>query len=172
ERGLDLPRRPFAEAEIARLAGAYDLGQRLHRLLERRRHVVAVALVEIDVVGAQPRERIVDLLVHLLAREPAVAVHREEELRCANVGIAPPGRENLAEELLSAPARVHVRSVEEVDPDLERLFDAGDGAVTCNAAAVGQPRAEADLRDLEVRRSELAVTHGSVASIAGLETRR
>ena len=36
--------------------------------------VVAVALVEVDVVGAEPRERRVDLLQDLRAREPAVAV--------------------------------------------------------------------------------------------------
>ena len=65
ERGLDLRGRPLAEAEVARLARAHDLGQRLHRLLERCSRVVAVALVEVDVFGAQAPQRLVDLLVHL-----------------------------------------------------------------------------------------------------------
>ena len=86
----------------------HDLGQRLHRLLERRVPVVAVALVEVDVVGAQPRERRVDLLQHLLAREAAVGVrHRAEELRREDVGVARAVGERLAEELLrlAAPRR-------------------------------------------------------------------
>src|SRR5439155_14339666 len=44
ERFLDLLHRPLAEAEVAGLALADDFGQRLHRLLERRLPVVAVAL--------------------------------------------------------------------------------------------------------------------------------
>ena len=67
ERGADLIGSPLAEPEIADLALPHDLGQRLHRLLEWRLLVVAMALVEIDVVGPQSRERGVDLLEDLLA---------------------------------------------------------------------------------------------------------
>ena len=49
---LDLVRRPFGEADPAHLAGADDLAQRLHGLFQRRLRVVAVALVEVDIVGA------------------------------------------------------------------------------------------------------------------------
>ena len=48
EGALDLPRAPLAEAEVARLPLPDDLVQRLQGLLERRRLVVAMALVEID----------------------------------------------------------------------------------------------------------------------------
>ena len=59
------------------------------RLLERDLAVVAVALVEVDVVGAQPRERGVDLLEDLRAREPAVAVgHLAVHLRREHVRVA------------------------------------------------------------------------------------
>ena len=53
------------------------------------RVVVAVALVEVDVVGLQPLQRAVDLLEDLLAREPAVArPHREVDLRRQHVRVA------------------------------------------------------------------------------------
>src|SRR5205807_7869166 len=41
-----------------------------------------------------------------------------------------------------------------------------------DAAAVGQPGAESDLGDLEVRRAELSVTHRRMSSIAAMRTRR
>jgi hypothetical protein len=53
ERRLYLLRRPFAEADIARLARAHDIAQRLHRFFERRLCVVAMALIEIDMIDAQ-----------------------------------------------------------------------------------------------------------------------
>ena len=64
--GLDLLGRPLAEADVAGLARVDDLGERLHRLLDRRLDVEAVALVEVDVVGLQALQRRVDLLVDLL----------------------------------------------------------------------------------------------------------
>ena len=64
------------------LPASHHLGQRAHRLLERHPVVVAVALIEVDVVRVQPLQRRVDLLEDLRAREPSVArPHREEHLR-------------------------------------------------------------------------------------------
>ena len=50
----ELPRVHAARADVARLAGAHDVVQRLHRLLDRRPVVPAVDLVEVDVVEAEP----------------------------------------------------------------------------------------------------------------------
>ena len=47
-------------------------GERLHRLGERGGRVVPVALVQVDVVGAQPPERGVELLLDLGRRQAAV----------------------------------------------------------------------------------------------------
>src|SRR5439155_25248126 len=99
----------------------------------------------------EARERVVDLLEDLLTGKATVAVHREEQLRREDVGIARPTGEHVSEEFLCTAARVHVRGVEEVDPDLERLRDARLRLLARDAAAaVGQPGAEADLRDFEV----------------------
>jgi hypothetical protein len=64
----DLLLRPLAEAEIAGLPLPHDLGQRLHGLLERDVPVVAMALVEVDVVGAEPVQGGIDLREDLVAR--------------------------------------------------------------------------------------------------------
>jgi hypothetical protein len=125
---------------MARLAGLHDLGERLHRLLERCVPVIAVTLIEVDVVGAKPRERGVDLLVDLPTRQTAVAGgHRPEELRRKHVGVARPVGEHLTEELLGLPARVDVRGVDEVDADVEGLPDAGLRLLSLDAAAVREP---------------------------------
>ena len=50
--GADLLGGPLAHADVQRLALADDVGEGLHRLLERRLGVVPVRLVEVDVVGA------------------------------------------------------------------------------------------------------------------------
>src|SRR5581483_5753574 len=85
--------------------------------------------------------------------------HPEVELRREHVGVARPVGEHLAEELLRAAARVDVGRVDEVDPDLERLRDARLRALAPDRAAVGHPRAERDLRDVEVARAELPRAH-------------
>ena len=124
-----------------------------------------MTLVEVDVAGAKPHERGVDLLVHLLAGKSSVAPrHREEQLRREDVRVTRTIGEHLAEKLLRLAARVHVRRVDEVDADVESLGDAGSGLPALDAAAVGQPRAEAELRHLQLAGPELSVAHGVDAS--------
>src|SRR6266550_1157243 len=121
-----------------------------------------MAFLEVDVVGAYPAERVVDLLEDLLPREPLVltaVVHREEELRRKHVRVAGAAFVRPAEKGLGAAAAVDVRRVEEVDADLEGLVDAGPRGCVVDAEAVGQPGAERDLRDLEVAGAELAEAH-------------
>ena len=45
---------PLRDPDVERLALPNHVGERLHGLLERRLVVVAVRLVEVDVVGLQP----------------------------------------------------------------------------------------------------------------------
>jgi hypothetical protein len=118
-----------------------------------------VTLIEVDVVGVQPRERRVQLLEDLVAGETLSVVRREEQLRREDVRVARAVGEHFAQKLFRAAARVDVGGVDEVDPDLERLRDASFGLIAWDAATVGQPRAEADLRDLELARAEPAVAH-------------
>ena len=70
----DLLGAPLGDPDVVRLAGVHDVGERLHRLLERRLVVVAVRLVEVDVVGPEPGQRAVDRLADVLAGQPRVVV--------------------------------------------------------------------------------------------------
>ena len=54
--GAQLVGVPFAHADVEGFAGADDVGEGLHRLLQRSLVVVAVSLVEVDVVGAEPAQ--------------------------------------------------------------------------------------------------------------------
>src|SRR6202040_874555 len=56
-RRLDLALRPFAKANIPRLALTDGCGQSLHRFVERSFLVKAVALIEIDIVCLEPLQR-------------------------------------------------------------------------------------------------------------------
>src|SRR4029079_12711191 len=79
---------PLRDADVEGLARVYDIGERLHRLLQRRRDVVSMRLIEVDVIGVEPGQGAVDRLQDVLARKAAV------------VGSARTGRpEDLGEDL-------------------------------------------------------------------------
>jgi hypothetical protein len=131
-----------------------------------------MALVEVDVVGLQPLQRRVDLLGDLRRRQAAVVLvvrHLTPDLRRQDVRVARAAREDLAPRALGRAAAVDVRRVEEVDADVEGGVRAGARLVERDAAGVGEPGAERDLRDLEIRGAELAVAHVHTVDPAGHE---
>ncbi len=141
--------------------------QRLDRLLDRHVGIEAVRLVEVDVIGLQAGQRGVDLLGDLGGGEAAivrVVGHLPPDLGGEDVAVARAAGEDLPPGGLGGAAAVDVGGVEEVDADLEGGVGAGAGLVGLDAAGVGQPRPEGDLRYLEVRTAELAITHGSPSS--------
>ena len=62
---INLLRRPLAEPDRSHFARLNSPVQRAHCLFERRRPVVPMALVKIDLVQPQPFERPVQLLLNL-----------------------------------------------------------------------------------------------------------
>ena len=64
--------RPVGDADIARLALPHDGVEGLQRLVERGLRVVAVQLVEINVVGAEAAQRSVDRIEDVLARHALI----------------------------------------------------------------------------------------------------
>jgi hypothetical protein len=52
----ELPRPHAARADVPRLAGAHDVVQRVHRLLDRCARIEAMDLVQVDVVEPEPFE--------------------------------------------------------------------------------------------------------------------
>jgi hypothetical protein len=63
----ELPGRHRRGAEIADFPGADDVVQRTDRLLDRRRGVPAVDLVEVDVVDSEPPQGRIDAVQDVLA---------------------------------------------------------------------------------------------------------
>ena len=132
--------------------------------------VEAVDLVEVDVVHAEPPQRVVDGVHDVLARQAAlvgVVAHRVVDLGGDDHLVAR-GAEILqrpAGDLLAGAARVHVGGVEEVDPGLERrarrraaLLVLVEHPVAPLAGAVGH-HAEAEPRHLEAGGAEIDVFH-------------
>ena len=157
---VDLLRRPLREPPAARLAGADGLREGGHGLVQRGALVVAMALVEVDVARAQPRQRRVELLVDLRGRQPAVGLgHREVDLRGQHEAVAVEPGEDLAPGLLGGPAAVDVGGVEERDARVERGAGARLGLLAPHPARVGQPGAEGHLGDLQVAVAQLPVAH-------------
>ena len=68
---LQPPGAHVGPADVAGLAGGDDAGQRLQRLLQRRGPVVDVHVVQVDVVGAEPPQAVVDRVAQVSAPAPA-----------------------------------------------------------------------------------------------------
>ena len=148
-----------------------DVVEGLESLLDGGVRVPAVDLVEVDVVGAEAAEAVVDLGHDGLARQAhgvAALAHRAPELggdddlvAVGHVGQGPP------DDLLAGAVGVDVGGVEEVDAGVEGLGDEGPAGLLVEAplvgAAVGDAvahAAEADLGDLEAGGTQSSVPHG------------
>src|SRR3546814_3747911 len=80
-----------------------------------------MALIEIDIVGAEARQAGIDLLCHLRGGQPLIGVgHREEEFRREHIGVAGLPLQRVAEEALRGAATIDVRGVDEIDPGIKR----------------------------------------------------
>src|SRR6202008_631108 len=83
----------------------------------------AVNLAQVDPVGPQPAQAVLDL-----AHDPAprvaelvgVIAHRAVHLGRQDDAVAPTARQRLADDLLRLAPRVHVGGVDEADPGVER----------------------------------------------------
>jgi hypothetical protein len=100
----------------------HEVGERGEGLLDRRVPIFPVELVEIDVVGAQPAQRLLDGLPHVAAR-PAVRPRRHD--RTGEIGaelrrdhdVGATALQDLAEHVLRLA--VAIGGVEQRDPFVE-----------------------------------------------------
>ena len=115
-----LPRRRVGYADVAHLAGAHQVVERAHRLVDRRELVPGVHPVEVDVVGLQAAQRLLARGDDVLARGAAgvriAGVKVREELRGNDHAVATRAivGDEVADDLLRVAAGVAVGGVDEV----------------------------------------------------------
>src|SRR4051794_29441479 len=166
----ELPGPHGGGAEVADLAAADGRVQRLEGLLDRRAGVPAVDLVQVDVVGAEPPEAVVELPQDRLAGEPRAvgagvhpAVHlggQDDVVAVGEVADRPAG------DLLAGAVGVDVRGVEEGDPAGQGLLDEPAAVLLAEGPGVVAPvrlaeahHAETDAGHLETGVAQTRVLH-------------
>ena len=158
-----LPRRRVGEADVADLAGAHEVVERAHRLLDRRVLVPGVHPVEVDVVGLQPAQRLLAAgRERLAAGAAAVRIAREEvarELGGDDDAVAPArvAADVVADDLLGVAVGVDVGGVDEVAAALEEAVEDGLGVLDAGAPApvlAEGHRAEAERADAQAGAAE------------------
>ena len=135
----DVPGRCIREPEVADLAGAHQVTQRLQHFFDRSDQVPGMHPVQVDVVGAQPPQRSVERAVHVLAAI-ACGVHVacfaavEAELGGHYDPVAQLAfRDARADQLFAAAIRVHVGGVDEVATSVDVSIEDGSGSVVARA---------------------------------------
>ncbi|MHC2612069.1 hypothetical protein ACVMGF_003142 [Bradyrhizobium diazoefficiens] len=121
----DAPGAIVRDAEIAHLARADQIAHRAHGLLQRRRMVLLVQIVDVDVVGAEPLEAFVRGLQHPAPRQPdpvGVIAHGVGELGRQHPDMAVVA-DRATDDLFGAALRIGVGGVDEIDSGIMRLRD-------------------------------------------------
>ena len=128
-------------ADVQGLARLDHVVQGLEGLLDRHLVVPAVDLVEVDVVGAETSQRVVDLGHDRLAGQsgavgsrPHPHVHLGGDDDLVAVREVP---QRASDDLLAGPVGVHVGGVEEVDTELEGLLDEGSAVLLGEGPGMG-----------------------------------
>src|SRR5215472_1993444 len=173
ERLHDLPGRPVGDADVADVAVPDHRVERAHRLLDRRRRIEAVDLVEVDVVELQALQARLQPGDDVAARRTAhvrararLAEHlgRDDDALARNLEIL----QRLPGDLLRPAARVDIGGVDEVDAGVERaaddalrvvLLQPADLSPQAFTAAAERHRAEAELGDEHAGATERVELH-------------
>jgi hypothetical protein len=121
-----------------------------------------VHLIQVDVVGAEPPQRILDRGHDPASRATAmvgVIVERHEEFG-GDYDVVAAALQCLADELLRLALRVHVGGVDEVDPCVEGPLDDADAFVVVLGAPVAEHHgAKAQVADRDAGTPERTVFH-------------
>ena len=151
-------------ADGADLAAADQVGQGRQRFLDVGVRIGSVDLVEVNPVGLQAPQRVLDLghdpaprvapLVRVIAHRP-IDLGREHDVVAAAL-------ERLADDHLGLTGRVAVGGVHEVDPGIQRLVDDADAVVVVRITNGGSEhhRAEGIRADADTGVAERAVVQG------------
>jgi hypothetical protein len=159
----DLLGREGRAAKGAELSLPHQVAEHPQRLLDIGRVVGAVDLVQVDPVGPQPRQAVLDRLEDPAPRVAAAVgafAHREVDLGGEHdVVTSTPQR--LADDLLGLARGVHIGGVDEVDPLVEGRVDDADTVVVVGVAGGTEHHgAQAVDAHLDAGAAEGAVAHG------------
>jgi hypothetical protein len=127
-------------AEVADLALAYEISEGAECLLDVHQGTRPMYLIQVEIVGAEPLEGVLDRAQDPLPRPAAVVrlvAHGHEELRGQHHLVAA-ALKCLTEDLLRDAAGVDVGGVDEVDAGVECVVDDADRV----GAVLVAPRAE------------------------------
>ena len=139
--------------EVADLALVDEIAQGSECLVDVRARIRAMYLKEVDPVGVQPPQRVLDATDDPTAGRPAparIVAHRQADFGREHDVVALARGQRLADDLLRLSGRVDVGGVDEVDPGVERGVgedpdDVGAPAADDTAAlptlTSGRPRA-------------------------------
>ena len=159
---FDLVGGPLRDTPIQDFSLTNEIVHDRARFVERRLLVVAMALVEVDVLEAESAQRRVTLFENVLAREPAAVgpvAHRKKHLRREHVTVARELRDRPPDDLLRAPARVDVGRIEERHAESVRALDAGLRRLLFHCPTVRKPRPKTNGRDLQPPPPEIPISH-------------
>src|SRR5271169_5710556 len=164
--------RPFRKADVANLAGAHRLAQRLHGFFERGVRIVAVALVKIEIVDLQPLQRSLELLEDLGARQAFVgAAHRKIQFRGEHETLALDSRQRLAQYPFCGAQAIYIRRVEESNAKIESTGHARDGGILMRSIGKIEPGAQSDFGYRKLAAAELAISHSYLRAEAYRNTK-
>src|SRR5271163_662915 len=156
--GLDLRRTEIADADEPDLAGALKFRHRRRRFLNRHVGIGPVHLIEVDDVGAETSQRIVNFFMN--ASLAGVAERLSVLPVKADLGgdddVLTPSAlgQRLAHDLLRAAEAIGWRGIDQSDATIDRLVDDADRRRFVSSAphpSADRPCAEADARNLEGR---------------------
>jgi hypothetical protein len=154
-RPADRARGGLRQAEVQHLARLDQVLDGAGDVFDRHLGVDPVLVVQVDPVGAQPAQRVVDRTPDAVrtaaqsARLRPVLGEREPELG-RDPHLVPQRLEGLPDDVLIGERAVHLRGVEERDAEFGRATDHRDPILPCRSAggAVGAGQAHAAVADL------------------------
>src|SRR5262245_15577521 len=154
-----MPAGEIRTADVTNLARAHEIIERAERFFDRRERIEAVQLIQVDVVGSQTPQAVVDGVDQVIARRADV-IQCRPGAKCAlrrNQQAIAPTLDRLSKNLFCATSRIDVGRIEHRHSSIEadvhqsrctRSFGAAESLEEL-AAAAERCRAEAEGWNLE-----------------------
>jgi hypothetical protein len=151
---------------VTHVTSLHHVGDRPNGILDRHGRVEPRRPVDVDVVGAEPAQRIAEEVLHrerprIVAQPIAADIAQRTELDADDDAVAITAGKRFADQHLVVTHAVEIAGVEEVDAGIESGVNRGDAL-----AAVSRPvhvrhshAAKPDGRDLGPRGAEPSMVH-------------